>query len=320
MKEKKVVCFGGGSAMPKKILESLVKYPVKITTITSMVDNGGSTGQLREDFGVLPAGDIRRHILALSEAPQWKKDLWNFRFGREIFEGGHEGHSFANVFFAGLEKSFGDYEKVLKFVHEFMEVNGYAMPATIKNTQVNAELENGEIIKGESEIDVPKKHNPNLAIKKVFLSPEVESYKPSLEAIESADLIIIGPGDLYSSIIPCFLSQGMSEAFQKSKAKKVFICNTMTKLGETNNFSVLDFSDEVEKYIKSELDFVIFNTLIPSNDIIENFKNKHLEIIELVKINDDLNSKKFIGGDLLEKDGGVVHDSKKLVKLIISLV
>ncbi|MCK4919179.1 MAG: YvcK family protein [Candidatus Pacebacteria bacterium] len=320
MKEKNVVCFGGGSAMPKAILSSLVNYPVKITSITSMVDNGGSTGQLREDFGVLPPGDIRRHILALSNAPQWKKELWNFRFGREVFDGGHKGHNFANVFMTGLEKNLGDYGKVLEFVHEFMEVKGNALPATVEQTQICAELENGEIVKGEDEIDVPKTHNPNLKIKKVYLNPKVESYKPSLDAITNADLIIIGPGDLYSSIIPCFLSKEISQAFQKSKAKKIYVCNTMTKLGETNNFSISDFSNEVEKYIGTTLDFVIYNTKTPSTKIIKEYKKQQPTVLEIVKSDIEMNEKKFIGKDVLEDSGAIVYDSKKIVELIMSLM
>ncbi|MCK5332345.1 YvcK family protein [Candidatus Parcubacteria bacterium] len=319
MKEKKIVCLGGGNSIPKAILRPLLKYPVNITSIASMVDNGGSTGQLREDFGVLPPGDIRRHILALSNAEQWKKDLWDFRFGHEIFDGGHRGHNFANVFFAGLEKNMRDYEKVLELVHEFMQVQGKALPATIKQTQIFAELENGEIIKGESEIDVPKKHDPRLKIKKVYLSPEVEAYKPSLEAISAADLIIIGPGDLYSSTIPCFLSKGMKDAFIKTKAKKVLVCNAMTKFGETNDFSVLDFTNEIEKYINSKLDFVIYNSEIPSEERVNKYKKDESALLDIVQVNNSLDQKKFIGKDLLARNGPIVYESKKLIELIMSL-
>ncbi|MCK5466031.1 YvcK family protein, partial [Candidatus Parcubacteria bacterium] len=199
---KKAVCFGGGNAIPKTILIPLKKYPVDITAITSMVDNGGSTGQLRTDFNVLPPGDIRRHVLALSEAPDWKKEFWQFRFGHEMFDGGHKGHSFSNAFIAGLEYNLKDFGKVLEVVNEFMEVKGNALPATIEQTQIYAELENGEIAKGEDEIDVPQKHDPNLKIRRAYLEPEVKAYQPSLDAVTEADIIIIGPGDLYSSTIP----------------------------------------------------------------------------------------------------------------------
>ncbi len=317
---KKVVCFGGGSAMPKAILEPLTKYPVNITSITSMVDNGGSTGQLRKDFSVLPPGDIRRHILALSKAPQWKKDLWNFRFGREEFDGGHRGHNFANVFIAGIEISLKDYSKALEIIHKFMEVSDKALPATIEQTQIYAKLENGEVIKGEDEIDVPQKHNPNLKIKRVYLKPEVKAYQPSLETIIEADLIIIGPGDLYSSTIPCLLMKGMKEAFKKTKAKKIFVCNTMTKLGETNDFSVLGFANEIEKYMGCSLDFVIYNTEIPPKERIKEYKNKESGILKTVKVDEKLDNEKFISSNILIKKGPVVYNPEKLVKIIMTLI
>jgi|SRR5680860_11899 len=317
--QKKVVCFGGGNAVPKAIITPLKKYPVTITSITSMVDNGGSTGQLRTDFNILPPGDIRRHILALSDAPQWKKDLWNFRFGHEMFDGGHMGHSFANVFIAGLEKSFGDYKKVLEFVNDFMEVKGNALPATIEQTQICAELENGEIVKGEDEIDVPQKHNADLKIKRVYIEPKVKAYPPALKAIIDADLITIAPGDLYSSSIPCMLMEGMKEAFKQSKAKKIFICNTMTKHGETDNFSVLDFANEIEKYMGCSLDFVIYNTEIPAIERVLEYKSEETLFLEPVKFHPDLDNKKFIGRDLLLAEGAIIYDPEKLVKLIMSL-
>ena len=318
-KSKRFVCFGGGSAMPKVVLEPLRKYSSDITSITSMVDNGGSTGQLREDFGILPPGDIRRHILALSKAPQWKKDLLSFRFGREVFDGGHKGHNFANVFMAGLEHITKDYEKVLDIIHEFMEVEGKALPATIQNTQLLAILENGEIVKGEDEIDIPKTHNPSIRIKNIYLDPEVDAYGRSLEAVSKADVVIIGPGDLYSSSLPCFLMKGMKEEIAKSKAKKIFVCNIMTKLGETNEFSVSDFSNEVEKYLGCELDHVIYNSKIPSEQRIMEYKKKEPTTLNLVKINGDLDENKYIGRDILADKGPLHHDAEKLIKMIIDI-
>ncbi len=318
--EKKIVCFGGGNAVPK-LIEELKKYPIQITGVTSMVDNGGSTGQLREDFNVLPPGDIRRHILALSDAPKWKKELFKFRFGREEFAGGHKGHNFANVFIAGLEYILKDYRKVLKIVHEFMEVKKHkALPATIDKVQLVAELENGEIVEGEDEIDVPKKHDPKLRIKKLYLKPQARIFPPTKKAILEADLLTFGPGDLYSSVIPCFLPEGMSQAIKRSKAKKVYICNAMTKLGETNNFSVLDFANEIEKYLNCQLDFVIYNIEIPDQQRIQEYKKTEPLLLDLVKINPGLDKKKFIGKNLLVKSGPIVHDFKKVAKILMRLI
>lgn len=319
-RNRKIVCFGGGSVVPKLLLEPLKKHPIKITGIASMADNGGSTGQLRRDFNVLPAGDIRRHILALSSAPQWKKDLWKFRFGSEEFAGGHKGHNFANVFIAGLEHILEDYQKVLDIIYDFMEIKEHrALPATIDKVQLLAELENGEIIEGEDKIDVPQKHNPNLKIKRVFLKPKAKIFPAARKAIIEADLITLGPGDLYSSTICCLLSEGMKEAFRKSKAKKVFICNAMTKIGETNNFSVLDFAKEVEKYLGCSFDFVIYNTEIPAQKRIEKYKKEEPLLLDLVKIDGGLNKRKFIGKELLIKSGLIIYDSKKLLKIILQL-
>jgi uncharacterized cofD-like protein len=324
-RSRRIVCFGGGNVVPRLLLEPLKRYPVKLTGVTSMVDNGGSAGQLREDFGILPPGDIRRHFIALSDAPQWKKDLFKFRFGREKFPGGHKGHNFANVFIGGLEYILKDYRKVLKVVHDFMELKKQyrALPATIDKVHVVAELENGRTIKGEDEIDVPQKHNPKLKIKKVYLKPKGKVFPPTKKAVVEANLITLGPGDLYSSTIPCLLSEGMKRAFKKSKAKKVFICNVMTKLGETNNFSVSDFTKEIEKYLGCPLNFVIYNTEIPNKKRIKDYKKEEPLILDLVKIDPSIKSgkarKKFIGKNLLTKSGPVIHDSKKVVKILLKL-
>ncbi|MBU4245449.1 MAG: YvcK family protein, partial [Nanoarchaeota archaeon] len=317
---KKILCFGGGSAMTKAVLEPLKKYPLDISSVTSMTDDGGSTGQLRQDFGILPPGDIRRHILALSDAPEWKKKIWTFRFGHDVFACGHKGHNFANVFLAGLEVGLKDYKKVLDVAHEFMKVKGRALPATIERIQLCAELEDGVIIKGESEIAVPKKHNPLVKIKQVFLEPKAKAYPLAILAIKKADALIIGPGDLYSSSIPCFLPEGMREAVKKTKAKKILVCNLMTKHGETNGFSVLDFAKETEKYIGCALDFVIYNTEIPQKSrIAENRKTDPL-VIEPVKIDGVIDSKKFIGKNVITEKGPILHDPEKLGKLIYLLM
>ena len=317
---KKIVCFGGGSGLPKVVLESLKKYnEFSITSVTSMVDNGGSTGQLRRDFNVLPPGDIRRHILALSEAEDWKKKLWKFRFGHEEFPGGHKGHSFANVFIAGLEYVTKDYEKVLEIVHDFMKVKGRCLPATTDQVQLVAKLENGEEAVGEDEIDVPKKHDANLKISEVFLRPEGNAYPPVIDVIKEADVIIIGPGDLYSSLIPCFLPKGIKEAMQESKAIKIFICPAMTKLGETQGFDVKKFAEEVERYIGCELDYVLFNNQVPDEERIKKFKEENPHLLKIVPF-EGVSSEKFVGRDLLLDEGPILYDPVKVEKALIELI
>lgn len=316
----KILCFGGGNAVPKVLLSELKKHDIQITSVTSMVDNGGSTGQLRADFNILPPGDIRRHLLALSDAPEWKKELFRFRFGHEQFDGGHRGHNFGNIFIGGLEHVLKDYTKVLEIVHDFLEIKKHhALPATIDKVHVAAILENGGEIIGEDEIDVPQKHDANLKIKEVFLAPKAKAYPPVLLAIKKADIITMGPGDLYSSIIPCFLPQGIKEAMQKTRATKVFICPAMTKLGETQGFSVPDFAREVEKYIGCPLDYVVYNTGVPSKQHLEQYKKEEPLILLPVSFESVPKSKKFIGKDLLADDS-VFYEPKKVIGVVVGLV
>lgn len=316
---KKIVCLGGGNAMPKAVLIGLKKYPVKISSAAAMLESGGSSGQLRIDFNVLPSGDLRRQFLALSNAPQWKKELFKFKLGREVFDGGHRGHSFGNIFISGLEYIVKDFKKVLKITSDFLEVKGEVLPATIEKGHIRAVLENGEVIFGEDEIDVPRRHNPNLKIKEILLNSKIKAYPPTLKAIQKADLIVIGPGDLYSSLIPCFLPEGITRTIQNSKAKKVYICNLLRKHGETNDFTVLDFVREIEKYLGIPLDFIIYNTKKPSPKRLVAYRKKHPEFLGLVKINKNLPNKKFIGKNLLLPSGPVIHDPDKLVKIILKL-
>ncbi len=289
--------------------------------ITSMMDNGGSTGQLREDFNILPPGDIRRHFIVLSDAPEWKKKLWKFRFGREEFPGGHKGHSFANVFIGGLEYATGDYDKTLKIIHEFLEIKNHAaLPATIDRVQVCATLEDGEKIVGENEIDVPRKHDANKKIIKLYLSSDAKIYPQAQKRIEEADILTFGPGDLFSSILPCFLPNGIKAAIKSSKAKKILIVSTMQKLGETNNFSVLDVTKEIEKYIGCSLDFVVFNIGVISRERMNLYIKYNPSLIAPISIDSNLPKDKFVGINLLADDSTMEHDPQKVFKAIESLI
>ncbi len=320
----KVVCFGGGSGVPKLVMRPLKEIGFEVVGITSMVDNGGSTGALRKEFDVLPPGDIRRHLLALADLPpeeRWKEKLWELRFGKDIeFSPGHYGHSFANVFIAGLEYVLGDFEKALEIAHEFLRVKGKALPATLDKVQLVAELEDGSIVEGEDEIDCGTNHDRRKRIVKVFLEPEGKVYEKAVEEVKKADAIIIGPGDLYTSLISCFLSKGMKEAIQSSRAKKVFISPAMTKLGETHGFNVLDYVREVEKYIGCELDFVIYNTTMPPRERLEEFRKKEPLMEDMVSFENVPQDEKFVGRDLLLEEGDIKYDSEKLVKVLLEVL
>ena len=319
-KKMKIVCIGGGTQIPPLLLDNLRKRPVEVVGITSMVDCGGSGGYFRREFGVLPPSDIRRHILGLSNAPKWKKDLWQFRFGEEIFEDGHKGQVFANALMAGLENAFGDYRKVLKFVYEFMELGGNrALPATVAQTHIIAELENGEIVKGEAEIDVPRNHDSHSKIKKVYLDPQVNAFSESKNAILEADAIIIGPGDLYSSIVPCFLPIGISAALKKTKAKKILISNSLAKMGETQDFSVAEFANEIEKYMGTGLDYVLYHNKPLDRGLLAQYQKENPQISGALIVNDNLPKGKFIGKDIYKKDA-LAYDPKKVIANIFKII
>lgn len=313
MENKRIVCFGGGNAMPKAVLEGLKKYPVKISVISAMLDSGGSAGRERELFKTkVSFGDIRRAALALSEAPPAKKELFSHRLENGIV--------LANAYCTNIALSLG-IKELSEELKEDLNIpdNREVLPITLDDATLCAELENGEIVCGEGNIDVPK-HNGNLKIKRVFLKPEAKAHPQALQVLKKADLITIGPGDLYSSLAQVLLVKGIPQAISKSKAKKVYICNLMTKHGETNGFTVLDFTQEIEKYLGELLDFVIYNIQKSSPERVAIYRENHPELLELVNLDEKIiPGKKYIGADLLAPSGSIVHDPDKLAKVILNL-
>jgi len=300
--------------MPKAVLAGLKKYPVKISVICAMLDSGGSAGRLRKDYKIVSPGDIRRAFLALANTSPVIENLFNYRFQA----GDLKDHNFANLLITALELSNNNYEKTSQEIKRILNVRHEVLPVTLDNSEVLAVLENGKIIRGETNIDIPK-HNGNLKIKRVFLRPKAKAYPKTIEAIKKADLIVIGPGDLYSSLAQILLTEGVSQAVKKSKAKKVYICNLMTKYGETNNFTVSDFTNEIEKFLGQEIDAVIYNTKNVSQKRLIKYKKKHPGLLEVVKCDKRLiGNKKYIGKDILSDSGAISHDAGKLVKVLLS--
>ena len=312
----KIVCLGGGNAMPKAVLTGLKKHPVEISAICAMLDSGGSAGRLRKDYKIISPGDIRRAFIALANTSPIVENLFNYRFQA----GEMKGHNFANLFITALELSANNYDKVCSEMSRFLNVSHSVLPVTLDNSNLCALLENGKIISGETNIDVPK-HNGKIKIKKVFLKPKAKAYPKAIKAIKKADLIVIGPGDLYSSLAQILLVEGIPEAIKKSKAKKVYICNLMTKHGETNKFKVSDFTKQIERYMGGEMDYVIYNNKKIVGKRLTTNKKNHPELISLTSIDKAMSKeKKFIGKNLLTSSGEIVHDPKKLAKIILTLV
>lgn len=315
MKNKNVVVIGGGTGT-YTVLMGLKKYPVNLTAVVSMADDGGSTKLLREEFGILPPGSVRPALIALSRAPQTLAELFNFRFTKGSFNG----HNFGNLFITALTEHFGSFERALEEAGAILNIQGHVIPSTLQSVRLVAKLENGTIVQGEANIDVPK-HDGNLRIRLIWLEPKAKANPRAISAIKAADLIVIGPGDVFSSIVPNFLAQGLAGAIRKSKAKKLYVCNIMTKFGETTRFSAEDFLNAIEKYLgKNAVDYMLINTKRPSQDRVKKYEKEKAEFVEW-------NPEDFRGGktrvitkDLLRTKGFIRHDPDKLAKVIISLL
>ena len=312
--KSKVVVIGGGTGI-FTVLLGLKKYPVQISAIISMADSGGSTKILREDFGILPPGDVRRALVALSRSEKLLANLFNYRFDKGILNG----HNFGNLLITALERITGSFESALSEAGRLLNIRGEVIPVTLGNTNLYALLENGKVIEGEADIDVPK-HNANLKIQKVYLKPKVKANRRAISAIKSADLVVIGPGDLYTSIIPNLLVKGIPEAIKRSRAKKVYVCNLTTKFGETNNFTGTDFVCTLEKYLgKNILDFVIINAKKPTRERILKYEKERADFVRCEVKNFKNRKLKVIKGGFLRKKGFVRHDPEKLARTIMRI-
>ena len=307
----KIVCIGGGTGL-YTLLRGLKKFPCELTSVVSMADDGGSTGILRDEYGILPPGDVRRSIIALSDSTEDLKKVFEFRFKN----GSLKNHSLGNLIITALSEIEGSSIAGLKKACKLLNIKGIVLPSTLNNVRLCAELEDGQIIRGETNIDIPK-HNPNLKIKKVFLVPEAEVFRESEKAIKEADIIIIGPGDLYTSIIPNLLVKGLPEAIRNSKAKVIYVCNIMTKHGETDNFTVSDFVLEIKKYLGIYPDYVLYNNMeIEDKKLLENYAK---EFAFPVKLKNKIKGINFMGFDFTGNPVLLRHDSEKLAKAIIKL-
>ncbi len=260
----KVVVIGGGTGT-FTILTALKFYARDITAIVNMSDDGGSTGILRDELGVLPPGDVRQCLVALSESDQIMRDLFNYRFD----EGTFGGHSFGNIFLTALEKTTGSFADAVKTAGDILNISGHVIPVTLTNTNLILTEANGDVIKGEYQIvqsHFATKH-PNLSLKPVAkINPEAKA------AIENADIVVIAPGNLYTSLAPTLLVGGMSEALASAKAKVVYICNLVTKPGQTDGFKVHDYVSEIERFMGTKLvDSVIYNQSQPTTSLLNKY-------------------------------------------------
>ena len=300
--------------MPRAVLEGLKQRNVDISAICAMLDSGGSSGRLREDYGIVSPGDIRRAFIALANTSPIIEELFDYRFQA----GELQGHNFANLFITALNLSTNDGEKTFETINDFLNVSHKVLPVTLDSAHVCAVLENGRVIEGETNIDIPK-HDGSLRIKEVFLKPKAKAYPKAINAVYEADKIVFGPGDLFSSLAQILLVEGMAEAIRNTDGQTIYVCNLMTKHGETNKFSVGDFTKRAEDLLGGSFDKVIYNNNFPKKERIESYKKEHDELIDMVKPEADLNEEKFVGADVLKGGEKIIHDTDKLTNVILEL-
>jgi uncharacterized cofD-like protein len=309
----KIVVVGGGTGL-SVLLRGLKKYTSNITAIVTVADDGGSSGQLRDELGILPPGDIRNCLVALADKETLMEELFQHRF-----ENGHglAGHSLGNLLIAAMSQISGDFQTAVAEMSKVLAIRGQVLPATLKVCSLCAEFEDGSIIEGESKIPRTGKR-----IKRVFLKPgDCEPVPEALEAIGQADIIILGPGSLYTSIIPNLMVRGMAEAITASAAAKVYVCNIMTQPGETDGHRASDHIRAIYQHAGPGIvDYAIVNVEEIPHTLLRKYRQdgavpvkadlKNIERMNLIAVKEDL---------VFETDV-VRHDPEKLAEAIIELI
>lgn len=310
MKTLNVVTIGGGTGS-FTLLNGLKNYNINITAIVSMADDGGSTGRLRDELGVLPPGDVRQCLVALSEQSHKVRELFNYRFE----SGALEGHNFGNIFLSALEKTSGGFSNGVEEAIKILNVKGKVVPVTDDDVNLFIKLKNVKIIKGQDEInhsfDIEK-----IGIEKIYLNPPALANKSAIKAIKEANMIVIGPGNHYCSIVPNFLVNGISKAICESRATVVYNCNLVNKKGHTEKFDLDDYVDSINRFLgEKRIDFVTFNTKKPSEKLIEKYEsNKELSIkFDPQKVKN--RNFKVVKSDLLSRTKTTLNKADKLANL-----
>jgi uncharacterized cofD-like protein len=320
----KVVVIGGGTGT-FTVLTALKYYARDITAIVSMSDDGGSTGILRDELGALPPGDVRQCLVALSESDQYMRDLFNYRFD----EGTFHGHSFGNIFLTALEKTTGNFAQAVKMAGQVLNISGKVLPVTLSNNKLVFTHPDGTQIIGQHAVemaDFGNIHQPQLSLQpNSAINPEAKS------AIEEADLVVIAPGNLYATLAPALIVNGLGEALKNTRAKLVYIANLVTKPGQTDGLKVHDFVKEIERFIGSKtVDYVIYNQKQPTAALLRKYAQAGEFAVEFDEGAMELSGYEAIGEDLISDTIPklkaseqliprtlIRHDSDKVARLIM---
>ncbi|UJF15473.1 YvcK family protein [Jeotgalibaca sp. MA1X17-3] len=319
-RQKKMVVLGGGTGLPV-ILNQLKKLNVDLTAIVTVADDGGSSGILRDYVNIVPPGDIRNCMIALSDLPQIQKDIFQYRFdSKDDFL---SGHAIGNLIIAALAEMKGNVFDAVNTLSEMMNVSGKIYAAAEEPLMLFAEFEDGEVVKGESKIAQFRKK-----IERVYVKPlddetrESQAARDVIRSIMEADIVLLGPGSLYTSILPNLMIPDLGQAIIDTEAEVVYICNIMTQLGETENFSDAEHVKVLHKHLNTKF---INTVLVNTEKVPEQYLNQQADEEYLFQVTHDFQSLRdencrVISADFLNlKEGGVYHDGEKVTNEILNL-
>lgn len=317
---KKIVVIGGGSGS-SAALRGLKSYDTDLTAIVTMFDSGGSTGILRDEFGYPPLGDIRQCLVALSpkgnEQVAALNSALDFRFdtGSSL-----QGHSVGNLVLAALTTVYHGVQGAIDELSRMMQLQGQVAPVTLDEAHLCARLINGEVVRTESAIDLRGANGPGIS--EVFLDADVKANTRALDAIRNADAVLLGPGDLYTSIIPNLLVDEISEAIQHTDSPVIYACNLMTKLGETAGYGASTFASEVVRYIGGrKLDYLLVNRSDFSQEVLDGYVAEDASPVELDNGDAEKYAHQIMVGDLAYIDGRTVrHNSERLARIVMDAI
>jgi len=322
----KIVTIGGGTGS-FVVLSGLKNYDLDISAIVTTMDSGGSTGKLRDQLGVLPPGDLRQALVALSEAPEIWRKLFLYRFDN----GDLKGHNFGNIFLSAIEKMTSSNQEAIDRASDLLQTCGRVIPITFKKSTLCAKYEDGSVVEGEANIE--KSIKKGIKIESMFLKPKVVMNLEAKRVLERADYIILGPGDLYTSIIPNLLVVGMRETLKLLSAKKIFVINLMTKVGQTEGFKVSNFVNELEKYTgEGFLDYIIVNSKKPPRKLLARYESVDKTILVENDLKRYYREAQVIKGGLLSKERFKIaksdglkrslirHDPNKLAEVLFKII
>ena len=313
MKELRIAALGGGTGL-STMLRGLKLHTNKITAIVSVADDGGSSGVLRADMGMLPPGDIRNCVAALTDVNPMYGDLLNYRFSDGVFKG----HTIGNMILAAINDMSDNFDEAVSKLCGLMGISGKVVPVSNEHIVLNALLDDGTEIVGESNIG--ERTDTKKKIERVFLTPgDVKPVESAVNAIKNADIIVLGPGSLYTSVIPNLLVDGITDAIMASNAKKVYVCNIMTQPGETDGYTASMHLDALEKHsARGIVDYIVVNDAEIPEYVRELYAAENAEPVAVDM--DELEKRVNVmhGNLFLVKNGQIRHNFSRLARGIVS--